>query len=144
LSPQARKLLGVINKAYPMFSYAMAGLEGGAHGALFGAGSRCSQEAVIEGAWSGAGAGFGIGSLGGLAGRALSNVGGGLEKARLATQMDMLMPMLKDTDSTTHSAYTLIREANRRAGNPDWVVDRYIVALDKIAPDTEGSLWYCY
>lgn len=135
LTPQARKLLGIINKADPMFSYAGAFMEGGAHGAVIGAGLGALGGGE-EGAWSGAGAGFGIGSMGGVAGRALSNVGGGLEKQRLAVQMDMLMPMLKDIDPTKHSTIDLIRKANRAAGNPDWVVDRYIVALDKIAPDT--------
>ena len=135
LTPQARKLLGIINKVDPMFSYAGAFMEGGAHGAVIGAGLGALGGGE-EGAWSGAGAGFGIGSMGGVAGRALSNVGGGLEKQRLAVQMDMLMPMLKDIDPTKHSTIDLIRKANRAAGNPDWVVDRYIVALDKIAPDT--------
>jgi hypothetical protein len=133
LTPQARKLLNVINKADPMFSYAGSFLEGGAHGAVVG-GALGYLGGGEEGAWGGAGAGFGIGSLGGVAGRAMSNIGGGLEKQRLAVQMDMLMPMLKDTDPNKYSAIELLRKASREAGNPDWVVDRYAVALDKIAP----------
>ncbi|CAB5178459.1 hypothetical protein UFOVP157_2 [uncultured Caudovirales phage] len=135
LSPQARKLLGVLDKADPMLSYTGAFMEGGAHGAVIGAGLGYLGGGE-EGAWSGAGAGFGIGSMGGLVGRAAINYKGGLEKQRLAVQMDMLMPMLKDVDPSSHSAYSLLREANRRAGNPDWVVDRYIVTLDKVAPET--------
>jgi len=136
LTPQARKLLGVLDKADPMLSYAGNFMEGGAIGAAVGGGIGALADGK-EGFWAGAGSGFAAGSLGGLVGRASKNFGSALEHERLAAQMDMLMPMKAETDPATHKAYQLIRKQAEVLGIPAHEVDRMLVALDKVAPESK-------
>lgn len=126
LSPQAKRMLQIIDTVDPVFGYAYAAADGAVEGAMIGAGLG-ALSGGLEGAASGAGSGAALGAIGGTVGRGLTDV----HKERVRVQADMVIEGLKDTDPVQHQSMQLLRQLGQLH---DKSYDHIIVGLDTVAP----------
>jgi GNAT superfamily N-acetyltransferase len=147
LSPQAQKLLKVLDAVDPMFAYSYAVAEGAAQGAVIGGGLGYLSGGE-EGLYQGMGAGLALGTMGAGAGRLVAGMTGGIDVQRRAVQAKMVIEGLKEKGET-HTAEALqgIIKAAEIRGNDVDLVNGIVSAWDKVAPHieihalTEGELF---
>jgi hypothetical protein len=135
LSPHARKLLNVIDKADPMFAYAMEGLEGAAMGSAIGGGLGYLSGGE-EGLAGGIGSGAVLGGVGGVAGRVVSDVAGASLKAERKVQADLVLEIMKDADPAKFTELSRLRAIAEANGDN---IDAYIAGIDLISPNSRWA-----
>jgi hypothetical protein len=135
LSPHARKLLNVIDKADPMFAYAMEGLEGAAMGSAIGGGLGYLS-AGEEGLAGGIGSGAVLGGVGGVAGRVVSDVAGASLKAERKVQADLALELMKEADPAKFTELSRLRAIAEANGDN---IDGYIAGIDLVSPSSRWT-----
>jgi GNAT superfamily N-acetyltransferase len=126
LTPQAKRMLQIIDAADPLFGYAYAAGEAALEGAVIG-GALGGLAGGLEGAAAGAGSGTALGAIGGVIGRGVSDI----HKERTRIQADMVIEGLKDTDKSQYEAVMLLRALGEKHNKS---YDHIIVGLDTVAP----------
>jgi GNAT superfamily N-acetyltransferase len=140
LTPHAKNLLAVLDKADPLFSYANTVARGSAHGAMIG-GTLGYLSGGEEGMAQGIGAGIGLGAIGGINGRLMSDITGGTRNARVDIQAKLAIEGWKQTAPDKATAFQILK-AKAEAISPEYAnaMNGIIAGVDGVAPNLEAHI----
>ena len=141
LSNHAKGLLRVLDVVDPMFTYGAAVSEGAAHGAMIG-GSLGYLSGGEEGFAHGLGAGMALGGVGGVAGKAVSDVTNSTLYDRVAIQRKIVIEALKTIDPDKAMAFEALVRTAESSGDRHYQahIDGMIAGVDKVAPNSKWNV----